>query len=81
MSKLAAAIADEVIGHGPNCSVAELLGRLPKDLVGDLNEALASAVPATAISRALVKLGHDMSASPLQRHRRGDCSCGRGTPR
>jgi hypothetical protein len=77
MGKLIDLIATENRQPGPRCTVAEALASLPKDVAKDLRDALGSTEASTRISRALLKLGHPLGMYPIQRHRRGDCACGR----
>jgi hypothetical protein len=78
MPKLADAIAAEATRKGPACHTSRILEKLSKADAADLRGALADVmIPATAISRALDKLGHQLSATSLARHRRGECGCPR----
>jgi hypothetical protein len=78
MGKLADAIAANTMSHGPECRVAAVLGKLTKADQADLHAAVADiSLPATAIGRGLRSLGHTVSDSQLQRHRRGECACPR----
>lgn len=78
MPSLAEAIAANVRQQGPRCTVANLLPRLSKAEVKDLDAALGDpTIPATAIAQGLTAVGHKVSHSSLQRHRRGQCGCAR----
>jgi hypothetical protein len=77
MGQLADLIQQSKRPNGPVCATANLLHTLPKAEAADLRAALADqSVPGTSIARALVKLGHKISGSTIQRHRRGECGCG-----
>lgn len=74
---LLAAIHAEVRPRGGTCAIALL--PLSPDERDDLDAALGAdktAVPATAIAAALQKRGHKINTFTVNRHRRGDCSCG-----
>lgn len=78
MGKLSDLIVAENRATGPRCTVAIALATLPRDVVADLRAAMAdAAVTSSGISRALAKLGHSLSPYTLQRHRRGECGCGK----
>ena len=57
------------------CGVKSLLERLSPQEQTELTEALASAVPATPLSQALARRGHNVSYQVISRHRRAACSC------
>ena len=67
-------IAAEVRGPGSRCSVGVLLEENPAG-AAELQAALDSDYPATAISAALKKRGHTISDTTISRHRRGACQC------
>lgn len=62
---------------GGVCSVNLLEQTLEPALLAELREALDSQVETSALARALTARGHDIKATALQRHRRGDCACPR----
>lgn len=73
---LADAIAAHVTTRGPRCTIALLLPGLAVDERRDLEAAFANtALPATAISKGLDAVGHKVSPSSIQRHRRHECTC------
>lgn len=64
---------------GGRCSIPGFLDSLPAQDRADVVAALADpAIAATAIAKVLQARGHAVSASSLQRHRRGACLCGHG---
>lgn len=63
--------------RGPQCTVAILLDDLAPEDATALTDALASTLPASAISRAVTATGHRLSQATIGRHRRGDCRCPR----
>lgn len=77
MGKLLDAVAAETRAKGPRCTVGRLLTVLPKDILADLMVACDGPDTSTAISRGLHTLGYELGHNALQRHRRGDCGCGR----
>lgn len=84
MSKLAEAVAAERASRRRSeCQVGVLLKQLAATKVGreiaaDLDVILANGdISAPEISRGLKRLGHELSPSPVARHRRGDCVCPR----
>jgi len=79
MGKLLDAVAAEARPQGPRCGVGRLLTDIPKDVRADLLAAFDSPATATAIARALHTLGYKIGHYALQRHRRGDCGCGRAS--
>lgn len=73
---LAAAIAASKTPGGQTCTTRVVRGQLTPSDQADLDTALADESTSTAaIARALTSIGHKISASALQRHRRGDCGC------
>lgn len=75
MGKLATAIAAEVRPQGGVCTVPRFIAALPKEIRDDLQAAFAAGTPVAPIVRALKKLGHDIGAETLRRHRNGECKC------
>ena len=62
---------------GGRCSIPMFLDSLSDKDRADVEAALADpTIAATAIAKVLQARGHNMSASTLQRHRRGACLCG-----
>ena len=63
---------------GPPCTVSALLGRLSADDAAEVVAALADPdVPSAGLWRAMRGRGWDTpTQQTLQRHRRGECSCG-----
>lgn len=60
------------------CTVSRVLNSLDPADRGVLEAALENpAYESTAIARALKKLGVDIQAGPVQRHRRAGCRCPR----
>lgn len=76
---LADAIKAEVVARKwPTCTIAALLSTLDKADAKALSSALADPrVTGAAISRALVREGHRVSAETVMRHRNEECRCGR----
>lgn len=67
-------------GGSGRCSVAGLLAVLTDKERAAFEEAMAkpqTQMPATVIADRLQKHDHDISASSIQRHRRGACLCPR----
>jgi hypothetical protein len=65
---------------GGKCSVGVYLRDTSKAKRQELLDALAApmrVVPGAAIARVLKRRGVDVGAEAIQRHRRGDCACGR----
>jgi hypothetical protein len=62
---------------GGVCSVSLLEQTLDPATLAELREAMGSPVETSALARALTARGHDIKATALQRHRRGDCACPR----
>ncbi len=74
---LADALARELTPPGPKCSVAYMMKRLDPSDLATFTTALANAdITAAAISRALRNVGEEVSAFSVNRHRKGECSCG-----
>ena len=75
--KLADALAQEATLPGPKCGIHTALQALSEEDRGTLMAALENRdVTGAAISRALATIGHKMTAFTVNRHRKGDCSCG-----
>lgn len=78
-------LADDLLkpapgGGGGRCSVVGLLAVLTDKEQAAFEEALAkppTQMPSTVIAERLQAHGHDISASSIQRHRRGACLCRR----
>lgn len=68
-------VEDEIQQGGPSCRVGDLLATLDKAESEELRQALAGKYPASAIGRALAKLGYKLHVSTINRHRRRDCAC------
>ena len=60
---------------GTVCSVALLARRLDETERAELDEAIASDISATAISKALKARGIDLSYATINRHRASRCVC------
>lgn len=60
--------------HGPECSVCLLLESLEPDERADIQAAMESRIATSIIHRALRLAGHEISYSPVVRHRKGECS-------
>lgn len=74
---LADALARELTPPGPKCAVDYLMKRLDPDDLATLTKALRTkGVTAAAISRAVRNVGEEVSAFSVNRHRKGECSCG-----
>ncbi len=64
--------------NGPVCTVKMLQEAFTPDDYADLLAAFSEPlVPTAAIWRALDQRGVNVSQGALQRHRRGECRCGR----
>ena len=61
---------------GGTCTIPGIIEALGAE-GAELVAALASDVPASAISRALTLRGHSIGVYTLARHRRRDCRCPR----
>lgn len=76
-------LLDEIKSHvngqgGPLCTVKALAKTMTPDDHADLLAAFSEPlVPTSAIWRALDQRGINVSQGALQRHRRGECRCGR----
>lgn len=58
------------------CKTGKLVDKLPKDDAADLQTALANPnVQTEVLVRVLTQRGHQVSASQLGSHRRGECCC------
>lgn len=68
-------VKKEIIRSGTVCRVAEVRQALVKDEQLELDAAIAGNFAATAICRALNKIGHEIGATSINRHRRGECAC------
>jgi len=63
--------------QGPRCTVGILLDELNDHDTKILTVAMERpAIAGTAIAEYLTEQGHPMNASPINRHRKGRCSCG-----
>lgn len=64
---------------GPPCGMFVLLGNLDKADAEVLREYLGDRekVTTAVIHRALLREGHRLGKNTIERHRRGECSCGR----
>lgn len=76
-----AALNDEKLKatKGPACVFVSVLAAMSDSEAADLRTALAdqAGVPGTYIARALEAIGHSVSATTVQRHRKGECNCPR----
>jgi hypothetical protein len=65
---------------GPLCGMAVVYSKLDDDDRAALDSYLADreGVTTAAISRALTSEGHRVGKNTVERHRRGECSCGKG---
>lgn len=72
---LADAIKAAVQKPGTKCTVGELILTLNAEDRQALNDAFASKVSYQAILRGLREEGHEITRSPLERHRRQECAC------
>jgi hypothetical protein len=62
--------------RGPKCAIHFLLAELDEDDATDLRAAFDNPrFPATAISDALKKHGHPVTAGTINRHRKRACLC------
>lgn len=67
--------ATELVAQvGPRCGIARLKKVDPK-LYEELEEALVSDLPSTAIAKALQARGSTLTYHTVGRHRAGSCSC------
>lgn len=58
------------------CKTGKLLDKLAKDDAADLQTALANPnIQTEVLVRVLTQRGHQVSASQLGSHRRGECCC------
>ncbi len=63
--------------RGATCSVASWLTTLTTEQAAEFDAALDTLAPATVIHAVITeRYGFDRGASTIQRHRRGECSCG-----
>lgn len=62
---------------GGRCMVGTVLGKLDKPTRAKLEAALADRerFSADGLAAVFCALGHEMSRSPVERHRRGQCQC------
>lgn len=82
MGKLLDAIASETSRGKPICGVATLRCTLSSEpeLLADFEHALADdGTYATVLSRVLDSMGYKIGSDAIQRHRRGECHCGRAS--
>ena len=64
--------------RGTICSVYRVREALSKADQADLDTALAdNGIAGSQIARALSARGHKVKGDTVQRHRKGDCACGR----
>lgn len=66
--------AQPKVSKGPDCTVCVVMQSLDDDERADVEQAFASTLATTTIHRALRLAGHDVSLSPVARHRKGECS-------
>lgn len=70
-------VAAEVRGNGSMCAVAAVRAALNPADATDLDAVIGNPlVHGAAVARALTNRGHKISGGSIQRHRRGDCTCG-----
>ena len=63
--------------NGPRCTVGAILDKLDDDDRAALTAALDDdEVQGSGLARLLSSRGHKVNGNTIQRHRRGDCSCG-----
>lgn len=62
---------------GPPCGMSVLLAKLDKADHATLEAYLADreGVTTAVIHRALIREGHQLGKTTIERHRRGECSC------
>jgi hypothetical protein len=73
----AEALSKQVKKPGTRCAIAVVLDAMEPADAEELSDALVDATWAHAqIHRALKAEGHDLAASTVSRHRKGDCACG-----
>jgi hypothetical protein len=78
MASLFDGIEKERVRKGPRCGVAILRDELSPEDAKQLDQVLANkAVTTMAIIRRLRTAGLKPQEYPMNRHRRGDCMCGR----
>lgn len=70
-------VKQESVRPGTECRIAQILKSLEKGERAELESAIAGDFTAAAIARALTRLGHKCGPTSINRHRRGDCICGR----
>ena len=65
---------------GPLCGMAIVYAKLTDDDREALDAFVADRdnVTTAAITRALISEGHRIGKNTVERHRRGECSCGQG---
>jgi hypothetical protein len=81
MVKILEAIARERAIKGPPCGLGNLLAHIPEDertaLLSLINPEAYPRTTTTALSRAIeAAYGQRIGRNAIDRHRRGDCSCG-----
>lgn len=70
-------VAAEARGNGSVCAVAAVRAALTPVDATDLDAVVANPlVQGAAVARALTNRGHKISGGSIQRHRRGECTCG-----
>lgn len=64
---------------GGKCGIAQVFARMDAATVNKLTAALddQDGFAASGLVRSFIALGHAMSRSTVERHRRGDCVCHR----
>lgn len=68
----------ETAHAGPRCMFTRILPKLADEQRGALEAAfVAEDITAAAITRVLARWGHRMDAQTVNRHRKGECRCGR----
>jgi hypothetical protein len=69
---------DELTAPEPpksRCSIAAIKERLADDEVRGLDEAMKGNLPASTLAERLTRLGYQISASSVLRHRKRQCRC------
>ena len=65
---------------GPPCTMGQIAERLDADDLAVLDGWMGNrSVTGSWIARQLVRAGHQVAPQTVQRHRRGECKCGRAT--
>jgi hypothetical protein len=81
MVKILEAIALERTKKGPPCGLGNLLAHIPEEeqtaLLSLINPEAYPRTTSTALARAIESAyGERIGRNAIDRHRRGDCSCG-----